>query len=523
MRRIRWTPWFTLGFIVLLTLGSVWVDVPEHSLDPFNWKKNIFVHKGLDLQGGLQVVLQANPPAGQTVSSDTLTGTMDTIKRRVNGLGVSEPLIQTRGSNQIVIELPGVNNPENAVRVLQQTALLEIIDPQGQYLAPGTVVTTSLGGPQQVNGATGTPGASATPGATPGASATVGASPAGATPGATAATGSATPGATPVAGSAATPGATPAAGSTTTPPAPTGPVYQTIITGKDLKDAFPTTDQVGSLVVGFTLNSEGSAKFYQYTSTHIGQPMSIVIDKKVISSPRIDGAIQNSGIISGMNASEVRDLALQLKSGALAVPLEVVQSQVVGPTLGQDSIHKSLVAGIAGLSIVALFMILFYRAPGFLSVVALVIYTLVVFALFQLIPVTLTLAGIAGFILSIGMAVDANVLIFARLKEELRLGHPVSRAVDAGFDHAWPSIRDSNISTMITSVILFWFGRYTGASIIQGFALTLLIGVTVSMFTAIVVTRTFLRLLLTQRWIHNQWWFGVESTRVRPAGRAVGD
>ncbi len=153
MRRFRWTPWFTLGFIVLLTIGSVWVDLPGHTLDPFNWKNRVFVHKGLDLQGGLQVVLQANPPAGQSVSHDALLGTMDTIKRRVNGLGVSEPLIQTRGSDQIVIELPGVDNPENAVRVLQQTALLEIIDPQGNYLPVGTTVTTSLGGPEQVNGA----------------------------------------------------------------------------------------------------------------------------------------------------------------------------------------------------------------------------------------------------------------------------------------------------------------------------------------------------------------------------------
>ena len=506
MRRFRWTPWFTLGFIVLLTLCSVWVDVPSHSLDPFNWKqKRVFVHKGLDLQGGLQVVLQANPPAGQSVSHDTLLGTMDTIKRRVNGLGVSEPLIQTRGSNQIVIELPGVDNPENAVRVLQQTALLEIIDPQGNYLPVGTTVTTSLGGPEQVNGASGTPGAG-TPGATPGASPAAGSV------------------ASPAAGTAATPGATPAAGSTTdNSTTPTGPTYQTIITGADLKDAYPTTDQVGSLVVGFTLKSDAASKFYQFTSTHIGQPMSIVVDKKVINTATIQGAISDTGQISGMSTSEVRDLSLQLKSGALAVPLEVIQSQVVGPTLGQDSIHKSLIAGLSGLSIVALFMILFYRVPGFLSVVALVIYTLVVFALFQIIPVTLTLAGIAGFILSIGMAVDANVLIFARLKEELRLGHPVARAVDAGFDHAWPSIRDSNISTMITSLILFWFGRYTGASIIQGFALTLFIGVSVSMFTAIVVTRTFLRLLLSQRWIHNQWWFGVEAGSIRRSQRAVGD
>lgn len=494
MRRFRWTPWFTLGFIILLVIGSVWVVLPGHTLDPFNWKKNIFIHKGLDLQGGLQVVLQANPPPGKTLTSDALLGTMDTIKRRVNGLGVSEPLIQTRGSNQIVIELPGVNDPENAVRVLQQTALLEIINPNGQFLPVGTTVTTSLGGPQSVNGAAGTPGAG-TPGATPSGSP-----------------------------SAATPGATPAAGTTgSNGSASTGPVYQTIITGADLKDAYPTTNQIGSLVVGFTLKSEAAQKFYQFTSTHINQPMSIVVDKKVINTATIQGAISNSGEISGLSASEVRDLSLQLKSGALAVPLEVVQSQVVGPTLGQDSIHKSLIAGLSGLTIVALFMILFYRLPGFLSVVALMIYTGVVFALFELIPVTLTLAGIAGFILSIGMAVDANVLIFARLKEELRLGHPVARAVDAGFDHAWPSIRDSNISTMITSLILFWFGRYTGASIIQGFALTLFIGVSVSMFTAIVVTRTFLRLLLTRRWIHNQWWFGIESSRAQSARQAVGD
>jgi preprotein translocase subunit SecD len=151
------------------------------------------------------------------------------------------------------------------------------------------------------------------------------------------------------------------------------------------------------------------------------------------------------------------------------------------------------------------------------------IYTVVVFAVFKVVGVVLTLAGIAGFILSIGMAVDANVLIFARLKEELRLGHPVRRAIEAGFDHAWPSIRDSNISTMITCGILYWFGNFVGASIIQGFALTLFFGVAVSMFTAIIVTRTLLRLMLNSHWIHNQWWFGVESNALRPAGRPAGD
>jgi preprotein translocase subunit SecD len=238
--------------------------------------------------------------------------------------------------------------------------------------------------------------------------------------------------------------------------------------------------------------------------------MSIVIDKQVISSPSINGAISNEGVIEGVPPDQVDDLVVQLKAGALAVPLEVVQSRTVGPTLGQDSIDRSIVAGIIGLGAVALFMIAYYRLPGMLSVIALIIYTALTFAVFKLIPVTLTLAGIAGFILSIGMAVDANVLIFSRLKEELRQGRPLSQAVELGFDHAWPSIRDSNISTMITTFILYLFGNYTGTSIITGFAITLFIGVVISLFTAITVTRTFLRLLIDTGVARHRWWFGVE-------------
>jgi len=300
-------------------------------------------------------------------------------------------------------------------------------------------------------------------------------------------------------------------------PTPSGPVYETIITGADLKDAYPTTDQFGNLVVGFELKPEAADRFYQYTSTHIGQPMSIVVDKQVINTATIRDAIRDRGIIQGLSAQEVRDLALQLKSGALAVPLEVVQSRTVGPTLGQDSIQKSIIAGLVGLGLVALFMILYYRLPGVISVIALLLYTAYVFALFKLIPVVLTLPGIAGFILSIGMAVDANVLIFARIREELRLGRPIARAIEEGFNHAWPSIRDSNISTMISCMILFWFGRYVGATIIQGFALTLFIGVAVSMFTAIVVTRTFLRLLLTRPIFRDVRWYGISPSQVATA------
>ncbi len=527
---MRIKPWQTLIVILLLTLAAVWVDLPGQSLDPLGWKSGITVRQGLDLQGGIQIVLEARPPAGVEVTQDVLQGTRDTIERRVNGLGVSEPVIQTRGSNQILVELPGYRDPEQAVRVLQRTALLEIIDTNGQYLAPGTIVNTTAGPASDVLGSEPTP--TAEPAATPSAgetstpSATT--SQTGGTP--TSANGTPTPGATP--GSESTPAAGGSAGTTASPtheagatptPEAQGPVYETIITGAELRDAYPTTDQFGTLVVGFELKGEATRKFCEYTSSHVGFPMSIVVDKQVISSPRIESAIcEGRGIITGLNAQEVNELVLQLKSGALAVPLEVVQSRTVGPTLGQDSIDKSIVAGLVGLGLVALFMILYYRLPGVISVIALLMYTSFVFALFKLIPVVLTLPGIAGFILSIGMAVDANVLIFARLREELRLGRTVARAIEEGFDHAWPSIRDSNISTMITCVILFWFGRYVGATIIQGFALTLFIGVAVSMFTAIVVSRNLLRVLLTSRLFHNLWWFGLES-RPMEAVSAAGD
>ena len=217
-------------------------------------------------------------------------------------------------------------------------------------------------------------------------------------------------------------------------------------------------------------------------------------------------------MIEGLTRDEVQSLVIVLKSGRLEVPLDLIETQTVGPTLGQDSINKSLIAGAIGLAAVAFFMIVFYRLPGVLAVLALGIYTVLTFALFKLFGVVLTLAGIAGFILSIGMAVDANVLIFARMKEELRAGRTLRNAIDAGFDHAWPSIRDSNASTSITCLILYVFGGITGTSVVRGFALTLLIGVLVSLFSAITVTRTFLRCLLSWRDIStNRWLFNAES------------
>lgn len=495
---VRSRPSFVLIAIVLITLVAGWIDLPGDTLDVFGIKEDVDVSEGLDLQGGVQVLLEANPPEGQEVDSDTLAGTRDTIERRVNGLGVSEPLIQTRGDDQIIVELPGVDDPQAAVEVVQQTALLEIIDPQGQTLPVGAIVETNLGSQESVTGES-APGAS--PVASPLASPV---DPSVATPV------SGSPVASPVGSPQASPaaGATPAAEAETTPESGEQ-VYTTIVSGADLKDAYTVYDQFNRPVVGFELRGDAANRFYDFTSANIGQPMSILIDKRVISSPVIQDAISDSGTITGPPANEVNDLVIQLKAGALSVPLTVVQSRTVGPTLGQDSIDKSLLAGVVGLGIVGLFMILYYRLPGVLSVVALVIYTLLTFAVFKLLSVTLTLAGIAGFILSIGMAVDANVLIFARLKEELRSGRPLASAIEAGFDHAWPSIRDSNVSSMITAAILFWFGRYTGASIITGFALTLFLGVAVSMFTAITVTRTFLRLLVGRGLPMNERLFNV--------------
>ena len=463
---MRLRPWYVLVGIIILGLLAGWVVTPGATLDPQGWKQNLAIRQGLDLQGGLQVLLEARPPAGQSVSANELAGTRDTIERRVSGLGVSEPVIQTRGNNQIIVELPGVKNPEEAVATLSQTALLEIVSSGATPLPVGQTITTSLGGPESLGGAR----ASAIPAAS--------------------------------------------AAPTATPPAT---VYQTIVKGSELEDAYLTTNQLGSTVVGFTLKGDAASTFYQFTSQNLGKYMSVVVDKQVINTASINGAISSKGVIEGMSLDEAKRLVLQLKSGALAVPLEVVQSRTVGPTLGADSIRKSIEAGIVGLAIVALFMILYYRLPGFLSVLALLLYTLFAFAVYKLLGVVLTLAGIAGFILSIGMAVDANVLIFARMKEELRLGRTLSSAIEGGFDHAWSSIRDSNVSTMISCGILYWFGRYVGASIIQGFALTLFIGVVISMFTALTVSRTLLRLMVDTGVARHPSWYGT-SVKAPPGG-----
>lgn len=252
----------------------------------------------------------------------------------------------------------------------------------------------------------------------------------------------------------------------------------------------------GEPVVAFEWDEEGAELFSQITGRLIEQPLGIFLDNELISAPTVKAQIRERGIIEGLTWSDAQTLAIQLNTGALPITLHEVRTQKVDPTLGADSLQKSLIAGIIGLILLLLFMILYYRVPGVLACLALFIYGAILLTIFKLWPVTLTLAGIAALILSIGIAVDANVLIFERMKEEVRSGKTLGSAIEAGFARAWPAIRDSNVSTLITCIILFWFGSTFGAAPVMGFALTLGIGVVVSMFTAIVVTRTFLRTIV---------------------------
>jgi len=270
------------------------------------------------------------------------------------------------------------------------------------------------------------------------------------------------------------------------------------VTGKDLKSASAdfqqsqTPDQPSSPVVRFELTSEGSKKFLALTKRLINKPLVVFLDGVPISAPIVQSEISQEGVISGVTAEEAKLLSIQLSAGALPVKkIDVLSERTIGPTLGQTSINRSFLAGLIGIFVVALFILIYYKLPGLLADISLFIYAIFVLAIFKLIPITLTLAGIAGFILSIGMAVDANILIFERMKEELRLGRTRAQAIEIGFTRAWSSIRDSNVSSLITAVILFWFG--TGS--VKGFAVALAVGIVVSMFTAIIVTRNLLRVV----------------------------
>jgi preprotein translocase subunit SecD len=281
------------------------------------------------------------------------------------------------------------------------------------------------------------------------------------------------------------------------------------------ENTYVARNDLGQILLVFEFNDEGSALSKQITTRLLGENLGLFEgDERLLGdngypiAPTVQDVIEYTGQITGLSINEATTLSQQLNAGRLPVPLEVIYEQTVSPTLGSDFTELSLKAGIIGLALVVLFMVLYYRIPGLVASLALVFYAFITLALFKLIPVTLTLAGIGGFILSIGMAVDANVLIFERIKEELQAGRTLGSAIDAGFSRAWSAIRDSNITTFIVCAILYWVGSSVAAGAsVQGFALTLFLGVAVSMFTAITVTRTLLRLFIGTRLASKKWLF----------------
>jgi preprotein translocase subunit SecD len=397
---------------------------------------------GLDLRGGTQVLLESDLPEGTSLATGTIEAARSIVENRVNGLGVAEAIVQAQGENRISVELPGINDPQQAVETLRSTGQLEFVDPQGAQLFSGMLINTT-NRPTAVSEAL-------------------------------------------------------SSGLIDPLSAPYGDqVFSTVMTGDILRSAVAIQDQFNSWQITFQLTSAGSEQFFNYTSTHIGQPLAIVMDGYVLSAPNISSAIRDEGVISGQfTQDEAESLAIQMRYGALPVPLKVVDIRTIGATLGQDSLQRSLMAGMIGLGAVLIFMLMLYRLPGLLAGVALLFYLVINLAIYKLIPITLTLPGVAGLILSIGMSVDANILIFERMREELRAGRSLRLAIETGFTRAWPAILDGNVATLITCVVLYWFGNTFGASVVKGFAITLAIGVVLSLFSAVFVTRSLMRALM---------------------------
>lgn len=427
-----------LAVSLTIVVLAIYLNLPTV---PWFFGMEISTHLGLDLRGGVQALLEADLPATTTVTAEQMDGAKQIVENRINGLGVSEAIIQRAGDRRIVVEIPGVDDPDKALATIRTTALLEFVDmgaitQQEALTLEGKKIRTDFGLTGVITG--------------------------------------------------------------TDIVTPALRTWHTVLTGSDLKNAAAQSKTAGGYDVAIVFNSDAAQTFADYTGANVGKVLAIVLDKTVISVPTISNKIDGgSGVITGNYTLESANaLALQLRSGSLPVPLKVVNSNVVGATLGEDSLNKSLIAGAIGLAMVVIFMGVYYRLPGIVADVALVCYALISMAIFRTVPVTLTLPGIAGFILSIGMAVDANVLIFERLKEELRNGRSLLVAIDMAWSKAWPSIRDSNISTILTCLVLYWFGSTFGASIVKGFSITLLLGVLTSLFTAIFVTRSFLHVVL---------------------------
>ncbi|MFZ5639567.1 MAG: protein translocase subunit SecD [Bacillota bacterium] len=401
---------------VLLAIGAAGFLLFNYRV----YQKNIDL--GLDLQGGLHVELEAVDTPEAPVTNDSIERVKSIIENRVNQTGLKETLIQRQGQRRLIVEMPGVKDPNKAIELIGRTAILEFRTADGRV----------------------------------------------------------------------------------------------VVRGQDLKDAQATTDPTTNQpIVNLELNDEGARKFSEITSELVQKysasdpkrKIAIFLDEEMLQNPTVDEPITNGkAMIRGYaSLEEANRIAVLLRSGALPVKVETLFSQVVGPSLGADSLAKSTKAGIFGIAAILIFMIAYYRLPGLIANVSLLAYMMIVLGVLAALNATLTLPGIAGFLLSIGMAVDANIIIFERLKEELREGNSLRRSVEAGFKRAFTTVFDANATTLLAAAVLY----YLGTAPIRGFAITLSIGILTSMFTAITFTRFLLRLTVDSKIVKNNKWFGV--------------
>ena len=444
-----------LIFVLIIAAITVIVTIP--------------MRLGLDLQGGSQLTIQVKTTAKvPKIESGMLEAVRRIVENRVNGLGVSEALVQTVGEDQILVQLPGVNDPQQAERVLGGTAKLEF-----REQLPGTEAQLAIERQLQQEFVAKKAQLKISPDE-----------------------------AAFKENQAALKRSNEAIAK----------LYKSSALGGDnLKDAQaqPTGNEWN---VALRFDTKGGELFGELTKNlaGTGRTLGVFLDETMISSPVVGVEFVQTGITGGnaviqgrFTTQEANDLAVQLRGGALPVPVEVIENRTIGASLGRDSIQSSINAGIGGLTLVLIFMVAYYRLPGVIANIALLIYALLTWAAFVLLGVTLTLPGIAGFVLSIGMAVDANVLIFERTREELRAGKTLYRSVESGFYRAFSSILDGNVTTVIACAALFWLG----AGLVKGFAVTLGLGVVVSMFTAITCSRTLLLVVLGFPALRKPQWF----------------
>lgn len=379
-----------LLFILAILIGAGWLSFVKPT------------RLGLDLKGGVYVVLEAKPEKDQVIDDEAMTRLIEVLDRRINGLGVAESVVQRAGEKRVIVELPGITNSEEAVDLIGKTALLEFKIVQDD-----------------------------------------------------------------------------------------GTLGETLLTGGSLKKAAVSYDKLGRAEIQFEMNQEGAVKFAEITRNNIGKKLAVTLDGEVQTAPTINTEIPSgNGVITGSyTVDEAKAMATLLNAGALPVRAEILETRSVGASLGDESIAKSTMAAKVAVALIGIFMIIFYRLPGLVANLALVVFGIIAFGTLNFLDATLTLPGIAGLILSAGMAVDANVIIFERIKEELSFGNTILSAIDAGFKKAFGAIFDSNITTLIITMILFTLG--TGP--VKGFAITLTIGILASMFTAITITKILLK------------------------------